>query len=528
MNGTPERMPLRTTSLRLRVVAAVLTALTLVLVSVGILINVVLGEQLRADLEQRLLDRAGYAQILADEGLDAQTLANQLTGEDITVSYEVDGDTVYGRQEPGQGGGPAGAPGSGEGAGRGPGQAGQPGQAPEPVPGAVLTQSGDRVSVTQTLSGGTLTLSSSEAGIDQTLAQLRTIELIAGALTLLVTSALLTGVVAVALRPLTRMTQVFTAITNGNRGGRLQPSNPRTEIGRTAAAIDDMLHALETAEQNARASEATARAAEASARAAATAAAEAEDRMRQLLADVSHELRTPVAGLQASAETVLRDNPARPAREQLMVGMIQQSHRAGRLVADLLLMTRLDQAAATDAAATDAAAGSESGETSGQRMLRPVNLTQLTTRIVAEQRLLAQGRTVGLAAAGDAADNVWVHGDVERLRQVVTNLLDNARHATEPGGSIRVAVTGTAGKARLGVTDSGVGVAAEDRERIFDRFVRLDESRASNRGGSGLGLPIARALARAHGGTLVCLAPHGDVPIGARFELTLPRVPAPE
>ncbi|TFD50295.1 hypothetical protein E3T55_10370, partial [Cryobacterium frigoriphilum] len=114
---------MRTTSLRLRVIAAVLAALTVVLVTVGILINVVLGEQLRADLEQRLLDRAGYAQILADEGLDAQTLANQLTGEDIVVSFEVDGDTVYGRQEPGQAGGPAGAPGEAR-DGRGPGQGG--------------------------------------------------------------------------------------------------------------------------------------------------------------------------------------------------------------------------------------------------------------------------------------------------------------------------------------------------------------------------------------------------------------------
>ncbi|MFC5929761.1 sensor histidine kinase [Cryobacterium melibiosiphilum] len=509
LTGSLARMPMRTTSLRLRVIAAVLTALTLVLVSVGILINVVLGEQLRADLEQRLLDRAGYAQILAEEGLAAQALANQLTGEDVRVSYEVDGDTVYGRQEPGQGGGPAGAPGDGD-------APGQPGQAPDPAPGTVVTQSGDRVSVTQTIDGGTLTLSSSEAGIDQTLAQLRTIELIAGAITLVVTGALLTGIVGVALRPLTRMTEVFVAITSGNRGGRLRPSNPRTEIGRTAVAIDDMLNALETAENTARTAEAAARASELTARTAEATAVAAEDRMRQLLADVSHELRTPVAGLQASAETVLRDNPARLAREQLLVGMIHETHRAGRLVADLLLMTRLDQAQA-GAAGDGAHLGAHPD--SGQRMFHPVNLTQLSTRIVAEQLLLAQGRTLDLVAAGD---DVWVHGDAERLTQVVTNLLDNARHATEPGGSIRLELGRTADEVRLSVTDSGAGVPPADRERIFERFVRLDESRASNRGGSGLGLPIARALARAHGGTLACVGTAG----GARFELTLPRVPA--
>ncbi|TFD52752.1 HAMP domain-containing histidine kinase, partial [Cryobacterium frigoriphilum] len=284
--------------------------------------------------------------------------------------------------------------------------------------------------------------------------------------------------------------------------------------------------------------------AEGAARTAAAGAAAAEDRMRQLLADVSHELRTPVAGLQATAETLLRDNPARPQREQLMVGMIQQTHRAGRLVADLLLMTRLDQAAGAGA---DAVAGA--GAASGQRMLRQVNLTELATRIVAEQRLLAPECSLDLTASGA----VWVHGDAERLSQVLTNLLDNARHAAGPGGGIRVDVVGTnvaganvagayldgayldgtnaagAAEACLSVTDSGPGVAPADRERIFERFVRLDESRASNRGGSGLGLPIARALVRAHAGTLTCVARRpGETPTGARFELVLPRVVAPE
>lgn len=518
---------MRTTSLRLRVVVAVLLVLTLVLVAVGIVINVVLGEQLRADLEQRLLDRAGYAQILAAEGLAPQNLANQLTGEDVVVSFEVDGDIVYGRQGPGAGGGPAELPGDDRGEGRGGTEDGPADRGP--APGAVLSQNGERVSVTQNLGGGTLTLSSSEAGITQTLAQLRTIELVAGVVTLLVTAALLSGVVAVALRPLTRMTELFEAITRGDRGGRLRPSTVRTEIGRTAAALDEMLEALEAAEK-------TARSAETLARGAAVTAADAEDRMRQLLADVSHELRTPVAGLQASAETLLRDNPPRLQREQLVVVMIQQTHRAGRLVADLLLMARLDRAATAAGGAADGAA--DAAVNVGQRMLRPVNLTQLATRLLQEQRLLAEDRDLVLAASGE----VWVRGDAEQLGQVLTNLIDNARHATEPGGSIRVEVgavrgdgVGVAGEpgasaaaVRLSVTDGGAGVPPADRERIFERFVRLDESRASNRGGSGLGLPIARALALAHGGTLACVAPvPGQVPAGARFELTLPRVLEP-
>ncbi|WP_104133287.1 cell wall metabolism sensor histidine kinase WalK [Cryobacterium sp. M91] len=471
---------MRTTSLRLRVVAAVLAMLTIVLVTVGILINVVLGGQLRADLQQRLIDRAGYAQILAEEGLAAQSLANRLTGDDVTVTYSVGGDTVYGRTDPTPRGD------------RGPGA---PPHA-ETVPGAVVTQSGDRLSVTQTVAGGTLTLSSSEAGIDAALAQLRTIEVVAGALTIVVTGLLLSGVVGVALRPLTRMTELALAITQGGRGGRLRPSNPRTEIGRTAGAFDDMLQALETAENTSRQAAADAQAAEITARDAAQVAAAAEERMRRLLADVSHELRTPVAGLQASAETLLRDNPARAERESLTVGMIQQTQRAARLVDDLLLMTRLDQ-------------GDEGAA------FEPIDLSALTRDVVAEQRMLGASREFDLAVAAE----VWVSGDAQRLTQIVTNLLGNARTATEPGGSIRTSLAIVDGTARLEVNDSGAGVPAPDRERIFERFVRLDPSRASNRGGSGLGLSIARALARAHGGTLECLEP---VATGARFALTLP------
>jgi len=451
---------MRTTSLRLRVISAVLAAVAVVLVCAGLLINVVLGAQLRADLQQRLIDRAGYAQILAAQGLPAQNLANQLTGDEIAVTYTRGGDVVYGRAEPT------------------PRVDRAPGRHAARLPGAVFSQRGDTVTVTQTVAGGTLQLRASEAGIRNTLNQLRTIEMVAAVVTLVVTGLILTGVVGVALRPLTRMTALAVAITHGDRGGRLRPSNPRTEIGRTASAIDDMLHELETAETTARR--------------AADAAAAGEERMRQLLADVSHELRTPIAGLQASAETLLRANPARGERERLTVGMIQQTQRAARLVNDLLLIERLDQG----------------GE---QRMPGPVNLSALTERVVAEQRMLTADSVIDLHVEPE----VWVSGDAERLAQILTNLLDNARHATEQAGAISVTLGFVDGVVHLSVGDSGPGVAAADRERIFERFVRLHPGRSGSHGGSGLGLPIARALAHAHGGTLVYRDP-------ASFVLTLP------
>ena len=495
---------MRTTSLRLRVIAAVLAVLAVVLVSVGLLVNVVLGDQLRADLEQRLVDRAGYAQTLAGQGLDPQDLADQLAGDDVAVTFVQGGDTVVGRNDarPGaRGQRPFGPPGAGD-----------PGAPGGPVAGAVISQSGDRVSVTAEVNGGTLTLSSSAAGIRETLTELRGIELVAGVVTLLVTGLLLTGVVGVALRPLTRMTELFVGITRGGRGGRLRPTHPHTEIGRTAAAIDDMLQALETAESSARTAAAT--------------AAAAEERMRQLLADVSHELRTPVAGLQASAETLLRDNPDREGRERLTVGMIQETHRAARLVGDLLLMTRLDHGELDPG-------GSVPGGSDGLRMLEPVDLGDLAERAVTAQRLLAPLHTLLLEIGSGPLPTVT--GDAERFTQIVTNLLENARYATGPGGRITVLVRVDRGGAegdtvRLSVHDDGAGVPAADRDRIFDRFVRLDPGRtstgtgSSNRGGSGLGLPIARALARAHGGTLVYEA--GAAP-GATFVLTLPAASVP-
>ena len=239
---------LRTTSLRLQVSVAVLALLTVLLVALGVLVNLRLGEQLRADLTQRLVDRAGYARVLAEQGLDAQTLADQLTGADIAATYVVDGSTVYGRVKPAPA--PKGTP--------------KTPAAPKAsaAGGDAVQQSGEDLSVTQSLAGGTLTLTTSQVGVEQTLGLLRAIEVVGGLVMLAVTGLLLIRVVGVALRPLDRMTALATGITRGDRGARLRPASPRTELGRTATAFDDMLDALEDAEGAAQSSAAAAAAAE--------------------------------------------------------------------------------------------------------------------------------------------------------------------------------------------------------------------------------------------------------------------------
>lgn len=471
---------MKTRSLRLRVIVGVLVALTIVLLAGGFFIERTLSVQLRGDLQERLVDRVGYGQLLANQGADNDALLQALNATDgiVVTIRDANGTTVSGAPQPG---GPARQPGPG---GAAPGVPHAPASVVKQVD--VSSDSGGITATLTTSDGSTISATGSTYDISQTLQRLRTIELVAGVATLLVVALLLTGVVSVALRPLSRMTGLARGITRGDRGGRLRPDNPRTELGRTAEAFDEMLNALEAAEREARSAAAQATAAEA--------------RMRRLLADVSHELRTPIAALQARAETLLRDNPERDRREDLAVGMVRDTRRAARLVDDLLLMNRLEQAPGD------------------QLRLRPVELGALVRAVVDEQRVLDPG----VRCEARVAEPVWVSGDPERLTQIVVNLFSNARRAVGGFGDVVAEVRSKGATAVVEVRDSGPGVPPAERERVFDRFVRLDAARSRADGGSGLGLPISRALARAHGGDVVC----ADSDRGARFVVTLPALPA--
>jgi two-component system OmpR family sensor kinase len=438
----------RTPSLRLRVVVAVLGLLTVVLVGLGLLVNAVLAARLHADLRDRLTERAGFARLLAGRGLADQELADRLTGQGITAVVRDGGAEVFGRSRP-----------------EFPGRRG-PRPAPPPAVDttAVQVRTVDgALTVDLPLSSGTLTLSATDVEIGRTLTQLRTVELVAGAGMLVLTGLLLTRVVATALAPLGRMTGLAGRIAAGDRGERLRPRRPGTDLGRTAVAFDGMLDALEASEL----------------------------RMRGFLADASHDLRTPVAGVIAAADSLLRDDPDRAERERRLVAMVREARRAGRLVDDLLLMARLD------------------GADPGRELRRqPVDLAVLAEEVAAAQRLLGadvQARTDGPAP---------VQGDPEQLTRVLTNLADNARREA---GHVLLSVRRQDGQVTVEVTDDGPGVPPADRDRVFERFVRLEAGPGRN----GLGLPIARAVARAHGGDLTCQ----DAPVGARFALTVPAAP---
>ncbi|HET6257032.1 MAG TPA: HAMP domain-containing sensor histidine kinase [Pseudonocardia sp.] len=454
---------LRTVSLRRRVTALSMLVLAAVLVLVGVLTDVVFATQTRAHLHDELTVRAALADRLVTEGLPTPEVVRRVEAPGIRAVVVAADGAVYDGGEPERAPGPpwrqgpgdyTGRDGWGDGSGAGPGRSDQVLQQPL-VNGARLTLVADGAQVTaaQRLLRRTLLLLSIAA-----LA-------VAGVVTLLTTR--------VALAPLDAMTALARSITRGDRGRRLAPSRTDTELGRTASAFDAMLDELEGAEASARASEA---------------------RTRQFVADAAHELRTPLAGVQAAAEAAIAPGLDAEERDRLHLLLLRESHRAGRLVDDLLALARID-------------AGIELRH-------EPVDLLELARAEAERVRLLAPNRTVEVRG-----DSAVVPGDPARLGQVLGNLLDNARRYTPSGGRITVGVS-VRGAATLLVTDTGPGVPPADRERIFDRLVQLDEARTADGGGAGLGLAIARGIARAHGGDLRCVDPPDGT--GAAFALILP------
>ncbi|MTD15192.1 HAMP domain-containing protein [Nakamurella sp. YIM 132087] len=468
--------PVTTVSLRFRVVVSVVAVLAAVLVALGLVVSSLLGKALRTDLEQRLEDRAGYAVVLQERGITGQTLADALTGGGVFSTFTADGRQYVGDEENNTIGRPR--PG-------GPFGAGQRPTLPQPSaePTVSFAEADGMLTATVELRDGTLALQIGENEIQRTLSVLRTIEIIAGAIALALAAGLLTLVVGLALRPLRTMTDLARRIGAGDRGRRLRPTRPNTELGRTAAAFDDMLDSLESAERSAQ---------------------QAEDRMRHFLADASHDLRTPLAGVIAGADSLLRadqDTLDRAEREERLVLIVRQARRAARLVDDLLVMARLDGAV--------------------ENATTTVDLAELARNEVDALEL----RRPDLPPPHLVAAPTPVQADPDELRRAITNLLDNAAAVTPPGGRVRVSVGHDGRQAVAVIDDDGPGVAEGDRERIFDRFVRLTESRSTP--GSGLGLPISRAIARRGGGDLVCVARPDGRP-GARFEFRLPVAPVRE
>lgn len=476
-----------TPSLQRRVVLLVVALLAVLLAVLGVTIDVTLGMQARRNLHDRLLAATSRADALVAANTAPDLLAAQLNGGSVRALVVLADGAKYG--DPGIS--PDIKPGS---VVPPPGPPPPPGPMPMPMPptGPPMLPPppppGPPPDGTATVlvhplpDGAKLILVADTTQTTQVTRQLRQLMIGAGLVTLVVAALLLVAVSKAALRPLDRLTTLARGIATGDRGRRLRPSRTDTELGRAASAFDGMLDALEDSESRARQ--------------AADAAQRAEAATRQFLVDAAHELRTPIAGMQAAAEQlVAHESDSTSAAQHRRATLLQSdARRAGRLVADMLDLSRIDAGLPLDVHDTDLAAIAEA-EAQRAAMLAPQ-----------------------LSIERTGAAQLTVRADPTRVAQILSNLLDNARRHTPADGIITIDVTAEPGAAQVTVTDTGPGVPDDERYRIFERLVRLDAGRARDHGGAGLGLSIARALARAHGGDLVCL-PHDG---GAQFRLSLP------
>jgi signal transduction histidine kinase len=274
------------------------------------------------------------------------------------------------------------------------------------------------------------------------------------------TAYLAAGTVARALAPVRVIKEELAEITATDLGRRVPPSRHRDEIADLATTVNQTLDRLEAA----------------------------VEQQRRIASDASHDLRSPLTAMRAQIEEALL-HPREADWQETGQAVLASLDLLQAIVTDLLTLSRL-----------------ESG-TPGAK--KPVDLSEVV-------RMELTARPRGKNIETELQPNVMVTGDRLRLVRLLTNLLDNAERHAEM--TITVTVRSQDGDAVLEVQDDGAGISAEQRDIVFRRFTRLDASRNRDAGGTGLGLPIAREIAQAHGGTLHI----AESDIGARFVLRLP------
>ncbi|MFG3440998.1 sensor histidine kinase [Nonomuraea sp. NPDC047897] len=268
-------------------------------------------------------------------------------------------------------------------------------------------------------------------------------------------------IVGSALRPVERIRSELTEITGKDLSRRVPVPDTGDEITRLARTTNATLDRLERSAET----------------------------QRRFVADASHELRSPITGLRTRLEFATT-YPDETDWTVTGAGALESAERLTGIIDELLMLARLDAGVTPERVVVD------------------------VCRLVGEQvRRRAGGRVAVVAAPCRPAP---VLGSAVQLDRLLTNLLDNAtRHAA---GRVEVVVGEDGGEVVVTVTDDGPGIAPEDRERIFERFTRLAAARALDRGGTGLGLPLSREIAVAHGGGLVLT----DRRPGSCFAVRLP------
>ncbi|MDJ0325322.1 HAMP domain-containing sensor histidine kinase [Cryobacterium sp. PH31-AA6] len=299
-----------------------------------------------------------------------------------------------------------------------------------------------------------------------------TTSLIVGVLASVVTA----GVVAAAvtgrlLRPLNAVRAATKLIAAGKYGGRVPvPSEP--ELAALATDVNTLAQAL----------------------------ADTESRRTRLLGEVAHEMRTPLTVLDGYAEGLI--DGVFPATPDTFGSLSEELRRLHRLSDDLSSLSRAQE----------------------QRLdLHPVEADLADLARSAAARLASQFDDSGVTLNIDADSTLPVQVDPDRITQVLTNLLGNALHATPAGGTVTITAGSVGDRGEVVVSDTGVGLAADDLERVFERFYRAP-GQARRSAGSGIGLTIAREIARSHGGDVTAASPGKGQ--GSSFSILVPLRPA--
>jgi signal transduction histidine kinase len=263
------------------------------------------------------------------------------------------------------------------------------------------------------------------------------------------------------------------ALTLDERINRLQRANKRLE-----ARVEEHQSALQANEQK---------------------LSEVDENRRKLLADISHEFRTPLTVIRGESEIALRgSNKSESEYREALQRIISQADHTTRLVDDLLFIARAD-----------------AGES--RLDMKPVAVGNLVGEICKGFQASAQAKDVRIRFEDSGSKGI-VRGDTGRLRQVFTILLDNALRYSHPGGHIEVSVNTVQRKVNVHVRDQGIGLTEAEAAKAFERFFRGAQA-AGHARGTGLGLPVAKAIVEAHGGSIGLTGKPGE---GAEASVILP------
>ncbi|HET9494597.1 MAG TPA: HAMP domain-containing sensor histidine kinase [Chloroflexia bacterium] len=263
-----------------------------------------------------------------------------------------------------------------------------------------------------------------------------------------------------ALRPVIAMTETAGAIAHSRGLDQRVPAPARgDELGQLAGTFNEMLDSLEGAYRA----------------------------QQRFVADASHELRAPLTAIQGNLELLERQTNMPPEeRKEAVSEAKHEAHRLARLVADLLALARAD---------------------AGVPMRRePVELDRVLIDSVADAQHLTRGHKLNVAHLEPAV----VHGDPDRLKQLILILLDNAIKYTPQNGRVEASLQKDGQGVEIAIRDTGIGIPQEDLPRVFDRFYRADPARTRDPGGTGLGLSIARWIAEQHGGAITLTSRPGQ------------------